>query len=804
MAQARDAATGRFVASGGGGGGFNLGTAYGAVVIDASGVSRAMSEASNAIGRGISGIGERISGIGESFSRIGGALTTFSAPIAAIGGVGLKSAADFDELLKQIEIFGNVAPDQLKTVSDFALQMGADTKFSSGDAAAALLDLLKSGQSLEQAMATLPDVLNLAAVGNMGLAEAAGIVSSGLSIYQLKATDAARVSNALARAANASRADVRDLGQAMTAVGGVSAQYGLSIEDTAAALAIFSQNGVMGSEAGTALKSVLLNMHRPTQDVKDALGALGLNLYDAQGNARNFNDILKDLDGALDKLPVEKQNELMQTLGGSYGIVGLSALRAASGLDNMKQQMQAAPAAVDVASSFMETLKGKIESATGSIETLMVSALTPFMDDVLAPLVDRFIEVVNGITAWVQANPELTKQIVSVLGVVAVLGPALLIAGAAFNAVGDIVNTIGAAIGFLTSPIGLVIAAVAALAVAYFTNFGGIRDFIDTQVRPVIDQFIATLGAIWAMVQPGLQSLYDWFVNTALPAVVLFIEDTVIPGVNSFVDLLKGIWETVSPFLSQLADWFLNTALPSIVLFIQNTVMPGIQAFVDILEGIWRVIEPGLTSLNQWFTETALPAISTAVTDFQTNIITPLSTLLSGLWNAVKPGLEGIYNWFRDSFQWIGTNFVQPVINTINDIITKAGQALDWLRQLGGGAPAQSSADIVNRGLPPNLRGGIPFRDVGGMGAAGQAYRIGSGQMQNEVYIPGADGQFVAGFVDLMKSVAARQNAGIGAINVQMPSEALASPAVAEARGRDFGAALAQELYARGIVGGIN
>jgi TP901 family phage tail tape measure protein len=907
MAPNRDPSTGRFTSGGGGGEGFNLGTAYGAVVIDASGVGRAMNEAAGAIGRGVQGIGDRISSVGDSFSRLGGAISTFSAPIALAGGVGVNAAADFDVLMKQIEVFGNVAPDQLSKVSDFALKMGADTKFSSSDAASALLDLLKSGQSLEQAMATLPDVLNLAAVGGMGLAESAGIVSSGLAIYQLKATDAARVSNALARAANASRADVRDLGQALTAVGPVASNYGMTIEDTAAALAVMAQNGTMGSEAGTALKSVLLNMHRPTQDVKDALGDLGLNLYDAQGNARDFNDILKDLDGALDKLPVEDQNRLMQTLGGSYGVVGLSALRAAGGLDSMKASMQAAPAAIDVAAKFMETFRGKVESARGSVETFMITALTPFMNEVLAPMADRIITVVNAMTEWAKANPELTKQIVSVLAVVATLGTALLVAGKAISAVGTVIK-------IASSPLGLWGVALYGLYQAFQTNFLGIRDFLEPIIGGIVDAFsylfndvlgegkggglknlfvifedgssiigeflsrllgvssdvgnqivldistaaqgigtavtqiIDFLGGIWAAVSPTLgmlanwfindalpaivdvivnhvvpavqsftqfladlwsivgphlQNLANWFIQDALPAVLSFISETVIPGIGKFVDFLVGIWDTVSPYLLELADWFLNTALPNIVTFVQDTVIPGVQDFVDILEGIWRVVEPALTSLGDWFTKDALPAVSTAVTDFQTNIITPLSTLLSGLWNAIKPGLEPIYNWFRDSFQWIGTNFIQPIATFISDLITKAGQALDMLRQIGGGAPNQTSAQIIQNGLPANMRNGIPFRDIGGVGMAGQAYRIGAGQLKNEVYIPGADGQFVAGFVDLMKDVAAGQRGGIGAINVMMPAEALASPAIAESRGRDFGRGLAEEMISRGIVGGI-
>lgn len=939
--------TGRFTSGGGGsssGDGFNLGNAYGAVVIDVSGVGAAMQQAQNAIQSGLAGIGDRMSAIGDTMSRVGASISLFSAPIAIASKKGLDAAADFDMLLKQIEIFGNVAPGQLDTVRQFALKMGADTKFSSADAAAALLELLKAGQSVQDAMQTLPHVLSLAATGNLSLASSSGIVSSALAIFKLNAGDAARVSNALARAANASRADVGDLGMALTNVGPVAAQFGMSVEDVSAVLGVFANNGIMGAEAGTQLKSMLLNMSRSTDDTKAAWKALNTSLYDSNGNVRNLNDVIKDLDAALDKMPVQQQNKLMHDLGGSYGIVGLNALRAAGGIDTMLGAMQAAPDAMKVADSFMGTFRGKVESLTGSIETLMISSMTPYMNDVLTPMVTRITEVVNSITDWVNANPELTKQIVRVLGIVSALGPALLIAGRAISTIGEI-------IGVVASPLGLIGAALFGLYKAFDSNFLGIRDllepfiqnfvanldeiwgsiqnftsnlenfglgtaiasvvdsvmealglaansdemdataqaigdgianafatvstFITQTVMPVLGQianwflnealpaiinfvqnvaipgiqtFFKFLGDVWAIVGPVLAQVADWFLNTALPAVMGFINNTVIPGIGKFIETLGNIWTQVSPLLAQLVKWFTEDAIPGVLSFIQNTVIPGIQDFVDIMqgiwivvqpeldklwkwmtqdalpevqrfindtvipaiedfrdiiEGIWRTVEPALTSLKNWFTSEALPKINEAIQTVMDQYITPFKNLLTGLWTAIQPHLQGIYNWFRDSFAKIG-EFIQPVINFINDIVDKATTALDMLRQIGGGAPRESSADIVQRGLPANLQPGAALpRDLGGPGMAGMAYQIGSGQLQNEVYIPGADGQFVSGFVDLMKQVAANVSGGNGGggdtINVMMPAAALESPAAAEANGRIFGRAFREEMYSQGV-----
>ena len=569
MAPARDPSTGRFMSSGGGGsggGGFNLGTAVGSIVIDMSGVHSAMSEAKNAIVNGVQGIGNSMQGVGDQIAGIGSSLTMLTAPLAAAGGVGLKAAADFDVLLKQIEIFGGVAPENMETVRKFALDMGAQTKFSSGEAASALLDLLKSGQSLEQGMATLKPVLDLAAAGEMGLSQAAGVVSSALAIFNLKAEDANRVSNALAKAANASRADVADLGAGLSNVGGVATMFNLSVEETSAILGVFSNRGIEASEAGTQLKSMLLALNRDTEDAKAAWSELGVSMYDTQGNMRNFDTVIDELDAALDKLPVEEQNRLMQQLGGSFGIVGLNALRAEGGIDTMLSKMNEAPEAATIAEAFMDTFKGSVESLLGSVETLMIQGLTPLMNDILAPMVQQITEVVNSVTEWMQANPELTATIVKVLAVIVALGPALLIAGKAIAAVGVIVSGFGSVLGFILSPIGLIIAAVVGLYLAFQNNFLGIRDLL----QPVIDNIVM-----------GVETLVGVFGNFGNIVANQGLGQGIASVINAFMQML-GLVENdqMSPLAEQMGN-SITGAFISIATFINDSVLPALQALAQ-------------------------------------------------------------------------------------------------------------------------------------------------------------------------------------------------------------------------------
>lgn len=866
------------------GGGFNLGLAEGHVTIDYSGVTAGLTNAQRSFDSALRSIGGSISGIGDSLTGLGTSLTAITAPVALFGAQGLRAAADFDTLMRQIQIFGGVSPAELEKVKQAALDLGAATKFSSADAAAGMLDMLKAGMSLEDTMASLPAVMDLAAAGEMSLASAAGITTTALAQFSLKANDASRVSNALAQAANASRADVSDLGQGLANVGPIAAQFGLSIEDTAAILGVFSNNGIEGAEAGTQLRSMLNNLSRPTDNVKEAFEELGVSLYDADGNVRDFNTILLDLDTALDRLPMQRQIELTQILAGTYGQTGFAALRASGGITDMLAAMEQAPDAASVAAGFMDTFKGKMESLSGSIETFQIQVLTPFMNNTLAPFIDRMVEAVNAATTWAQENPELAQTITKVVAAVVTAGPALIGVGQVFKLIGTAISTLAPIIGLVVSPIGLIVAAIAGLALALdnlgFIDLGAIFEtissaigefigaisagvpffdafqellrellppevvdflvgafesivgfieenvlpifqtlanwfildglpaivtFVTTAVVPAIQSFFNFLAGVWEIAGPALGELFNWFVNTALPAILDFISGTVIPGVGTFIQVLTRIWNDVSPYLLDLFNWFINDALPVILDFITNTVIPGVQTFIDILVDIWEVVGPELEKLYNWFISEGLPAIK----DFIVNEVMPriqeFIDILEGIWTVIspeleklrawfvdtalpavedaidsvrdrielwrqqievlwyrdlKPKLDPIYNWFRDTFQRI-KDFIQPVIDKINEIVGAAENALNMLAQLGGAAPGGSGINLSNLlFLPGGIFGGT--QDSGGQGQRGIQYLIGPSQQGKEAFIPGADGQFIPDFQQEISRMVAVAIEGVG------------------------------------------
>jgi TP901 family phage tail tape measure protein len=398
-------------------------------------------------GRGVDAFGERMQRVGSSITGFGAGMQQAFAPVTDFLSGGVKVAADFEASMNEIAARTGITGDELDRVREVALQMGADTAFSAQQASDAFLQLLSSGQSLEESLTMLPDVLNAAAAAGSDLGVTADNVTNVMAMFGLEADRTAGVVDSFTRAAGASSATMTELFDAMVNVGPVASQFGISVDETVAALAVLADNGLKGAEAGTALRSMLAAMTADTDTARDAWAELGVSMFDAQGNVRDFDSILTDLDAALSGLPMEDQIRLSQALAGAYGRNALQALLNADGISAMETAMQGAAGAAEVADARMAGWIGANEALQGSLETLQIQVLTPFLEDVLTPMVKELTSVVNQFTAWATENPELANTIVTILAGLVLLIGVLIPLGIIISTVGTVVGALGAAFG---------------------------------------------------------------------------------------------------------------------------------------------------------------------------------------------------------------------------------------------------------------------------------------------------------------------------------------------------------------------
>ncbi len=246
--------------------------------------------------RGIASVQKSLDSMAKKMASAGSMLSLgVTAPLAGIATMAIQSAGDFEQSLNIMQQVSGATESQMASLQAQALQLGAETSFSAGEAAAAMLELGKAGLSVDEVGAAIGGTMDLAAAGGLELAQAAEIAANAMNAFKLPASDTTDVANMLAAAANASSVEVTDLAAGMTMASSVFASNGQSIQDLTTAMGLLGNNAIKGSDAGTSLKTMLMRLTAPTDEASAAMAALGVQVYDAQGNMRDLPAIMADL-----------------------------------------------------------------------------------------------------------------------------------------------------------------------------------------------------------------------------------------------------------------------------------------------------------------------------------------------------------------------------------------------------------------------------------------------------------------------------------------------------------------------------
>lgn len=222
------------------------------------------------------------SNVTSSLQSVGRDMSLFvTAPVAGAGIAAVKKYSDFDQILANIKSLGGITEEQMQKVEDLSIKLGADTKYSAKEAAEGFFELQKSGVSVEDALnGGLAGALTLATAGELELKDAAEIASTALNAFKDDNLSVSKAADILAGAASSSATDVGELKFGLAQVSAVASGVGLSFEDTATALAAFSNNGLKGSDAGTSLKTMLMNLIPKTKEQVAEFDRLGLLTFD--------------------------------------------------------------------------------------------------------------------------------------------------------------------------------------------------------------------------------------------------------------------------------------------------------------------------------------------------------------------------------------------------------------------------------------------------------------------------------------------------------------------------------------------
>lgn len=501
-------------------------------------------------------------------AKLGKAGATMSAavtlPLAGIATMALKSAGDFESSMNVLQSVSGATAGDMQAMTEQALRLGAETSFSAGEAADAMLELGKAGLGTKDIMGAMPGVLSLAAAGGLGVGEAAGIAANALNTFGLDATEAANVSNMLAAAANASSADVTDLAMGFKMAGSIFASNNQSMSDLTASMSLLSNAGIAGSDAGTSLKTMLMRLAAPTDQAAAVMASLGLNVYNADGSMRSFEHIVGNLSAVTKDLTDSERNMALSTIFGADAIRAATILTdaGAAGFADMEAAVTKAGAAEKAAGARMKGLNGAMDYLQGSIDSVLITVGTPFLQF----LGDAARYVADMITSFTALPAPVRNAALAFAGILAAAGPIMLA-----------VSGIATAIGFILSPIGLLVVAVAALAAAWVSNFGGIQQ---------------KTMAVFNALQPVFRELQKWF-DLAMKGDFSGLQGEIGNAINSVkVAVANFEW---ADFITPLLDWGVYVATLT-----WNTIVTTFSSWADYISSLdWGTF---ITALSDWGT----------------------------------------------------------------------------------------------------------------------------------------------------------------------------------------------------------
>lgn len=442
--------------------------------------------------------------------RTGKTLTrSLTAPIAALGTGAVMAAANFQKSMNKVRAITGATGKDFKKLDTQAKQLGKNTQFSASQAADAMSFLGMAGFKTEEIMSAMPATLDLAAAGSMDLAQAADIASNVISGFGAEAKDLGKFSDVMAKAMTSSNTSLEQLGGAMKMVAPVSKGFGISMEETTAAIGKLSDAGIQGESAGTGLRGILATL-------SEKAGQLGMNVFDAAGNMLPLNEILTEIEGK-----GHSTAKIMEVFGKKAGPSMLALLNVGGeGLKNFTTDLEnSGGTAKRIADTQMEGLAGSLTRLKSATEGLAIS-----FGEIMIPVIEKLVSFIqNLVTKWTNLDEGTKIAITAALGLAAAIGPLITLFG-----------MLSSAVAFLLSPLGIAVAILAALAAAFI--------YVSDNLEGVKERFSNTTW--W---KNALISMLQFFVDFAADVIggynkmLVFFKRT--PVVNPFIEMSEGLEE---------------------------------------------------------------------------------------------------------------------------------------------------------------------------------------------------------------------------------------------------------------------
>lgn len=592
----------------------SAGTAVGYLTLDVSnfvsGLGRAMSSASSAFNSMSSTAESKTRALGTTLASAGTMLTAgVTAPIISLGKSVIETGATFDATMDQVAAVSRKPGQSLielkqdtQMLREEAIRLGSSTFFSAQEVADGMVIMSKAGWDAQDIMDGMGGVLDSASASGENLSTVSTVLVDSLTAFGLSASHATDIADLFTQSANAGTLDIKDLGQSMKYAGPVASALGMSVTDTTAAITMMSKAGIKGSQAGTSLRRILLNMTAPTKKQAEAMERLGISIDDGTGHFKSLQQILRDVRSGVknfDGSTVELQANL-QKLAGAYGISGLNAILNLSDqeFEQIIHDMEySGGVAKDTAQIMRDNVAGAWDEFNDKVEAAKLKvfdAIAPALQELLGHI-NNFMDGLNN-----KLTPQMGQFIVKIAAAAAAIGPLM-------------------------------------------TAFGGLA-VIDSKINGPLTNVIRTIGNLrggFAKLVPDISSA-----TSGIGAVMRSVGN----NITNIVPITRAATKGAVSNFREMAAGFTSNA--KTVMNVPNRIGRSFQALSRIIHGSFQTPMQYMRNIGK-DTATTMELIEGRVRTLQPTFKTAFGTAkeaASDAWSTITKGLDRTLTYHNSIF----------------------------------------------------------------------------------------------------------------------------------------------------------
>lgn len=623
---------------------------------------RKMSSEAKAAGKSIKSAGDTIANAGSKMTK------SVTVPIAGVGVAAVKTAADYESAMSNVQAITGATGDDFKKLTQLGKDLGASTAWSAQECAEAMQYTGMAGWTAQQNIDGLKGILDLASASGTELARTSDIMTDAISAFGYKASDSAKFADVMTKACTAANVSVDTLGESYKYCGAICGTMGYSIDEVTTSLAVMGNMGIKGSQAGTALKNAISNMAAPTKNMKAAMDDLGISITNQDGSMKSWGDVIKNLQGSFKGLSQDQQAAYAKQLFGKESMAGMLAIINTSTKDYnalADSIKNSGGAANDAAQTQLNNLNGQLTLLKSALEGAAIT-----IGDKLLPYIKSAVTWVQKATDWFNGLSDAqVNTIMKIAGVVAAIGPAIMIFGKLTSGIGQAVLTFGkisgaiakagGVLGLITSPAGIVIGVLAGVAAAAFLIIKN-WDKVKPAVMKVKDAFTS--------VMPSIKQTIANAISAAMPIITTLVK-TFKDIIPKAINVAKNVIAAITPVIKTVVN-----TVSAIIPIIAKTFVSVAQKLTPAVKTIANVVKAAIPVIGKLFAAafTFVGNTITKVMPYINRIAKVIGSVLVFAVKAVSPVVQKMASTFSIVFTSV-FNIVSKIVNKLKPVFNGIG-----------------------------------------------------------------------------------------------------------------------------------